>query len=99
MKRTARLYLLTVSVVGLGIFFILQLGSKLPAPAPAHSTQSTAQGTQQVTYTSDSSVPESVKSGFWQNASNPLSGLFLQLMVIISAFFLIGRLFTRCGHT
>ena len=99
MKRTAQLYLLIVSVVGLGILFILQVGSKLPAPAPALSTQSTAQHTQQITYASDSSVLGSVKSGLWQNASNPLSRLFLQLMVIISASFLIGRLFTRCGHT
>jgi len=98
MKRTAQLYLLGISMVGIGIFFILQLGSKLPPPVPALSTQSTAQGTQQVTYTSDSSVLGSVRSGLWQNASNPLSRLFLQLMVI-SAFFLIGRLFTRCGHT
>jgi len=98
MKRTAQLYLLIVSVVGLGILFILQVGSKLPAPAPALSTQSTAQHTQQITYASDSSVLGSVKSGLWQNASNPLSRLFLQLMVIISASFLIGRLFTRCGQ-
>src|SRR5436190_24387058 len=98
MKRTAQLYLLIVSVIGLGILFILQVGSKLPAPAPALSTQSTAQRTQQITYTSDSSVLGSVKSGFWQNASDPLSRLFLQLMVILSASFLIGRLFTRCGQ-
>ena len=71
MKRTAQLYLLIVSVVGLGILFILQVGSKLPAPAPALSTQSTAQHTQQITYASDSSVLGSVKSGLWQNASNP----------------------------
>ena len=99
MKRAARLYLLTVSVVGLGIFFILHLGSQLPPPASPLLTQSTAKVTQQVTYTSDSSLLGSVKSGLWQNASNPLSRLFLQLMVIITASFLIGRLFTRCGHT
>jgi len=32
MKRTAPLYLLIVSIVGLGIFFMLHAGSQLPAP-------------------------------------------------------------------
>ena len=33
MKRSAKLYLIIVSVVGLGIFFILHLGSELPPPS------------------------------------------------------------------
>ncbi len=98
MKRTAQLYLLIVSIVGLAIFFILHLGSQLPAPATVLSTQSPTQIAHQVADAGAASVFASVESSLRQNAGNPLSRLLLQLFVIITASFLIGRIFTRCGQ-
>jgi hypothetical protein len=94
MKRTAQLYLLIVSIVGCGIFFILHVGSQLPQPAspiPAHVVSS-------VTGTTDSSLFSSVKSSLSQNGTSPLSRLFLQLFVIITACCVVGWLFTCCGQ-
>jgi len=99
MKRTARLCLLIVSIVGLAIFFILHLGSQPPAPASVLSTQSPTQIAHHVADAGHASVFALVESSSRQNAGNPLSRLLLQLFVIITASFLIGRLFTRCGHT
>jgi Kef-type K+ transport system membrane component KefB len=94
MKRTAQVYLIIVSLVGCGIFFILNVGSHLPrSVAPASSQLAT-----QITAASDTSLFGSVKSNLAQNGTNPLSRLFLQLFVIISACCLIGWLFTRCGQ-
>jgi len=98
MKRTAQLYLLIVSIVGLAIFFILHLGRQLPAPASVLSTQSPTQIAHHVAGAGDSSVFASVESSLRQNAGNPLSRLLLQLFIIITASFLIGRIFTRCGQ-
>ncbi len=42
MKRTAQLYLVIVSIVGLGIFVILHLGNQLPPPVSRLSIESVA---------------------------------------------------------
>ncbi|PYJ76269.1 MAG: hypothetical protein DME69_13440, partial [Verrucomicrobia bacterium] len=81
MKRTAQLYLIIVSIVGLGIFFILHLGSHLPPPISSSSAEATAQATRHVTDASNSSFVASVESSLRQNGANPLSRLFLQLFV------------------
>ena len=101
MKRTARLYLLIVSVVGLGIFFILHLGSQLPTPASGSSTEPAAVATPNTPHPNGvGSWPffASVKSNFWQSATSPLSRLFLQLFIIISASGVVAWLFARCGQ-
>src|SRR6266496_1107696 len=98
MKRTARLYLLMVSIVGLGIFFILHVGSQLPPPVSRFSTEPVAVTTPHSTDVSDSSFSASVKSTLRQNATNPLSRLFLQLFIIIGASGVVGWIFTRCGQ-
>ena len=98
MKRTAQLYLIIVSIVGLGIFFILHLGSHLPPPIPSISAEAAAQATRHVTDASNSSFFASVESNLRQNATNPLSRLFLQLFIIIGASGVVGWIFTRCGQ-
>ena len=98
MKRTAQLYLIIVSIVGLGIFFILHLGSHLPPPISSSSAEATAQATRHVTDASNSSFVASVESSLRQNGANPLSRLFLQLFVIIGASGVVGWIFARCGQ-
>ncbi len=98
MKRTAQLYLIIVSIVGLGIFFILHLGSHLPPPISSISAEVAAQATRRVTDASNSSFFASVESSLRQNGANPLSRLFLQLFVIIGASGVVGWLFARCGQ-
>jgi len=98
MKRTAQLYLIIVSIVGLGIFFILHLGSHLPPPIPSISAEAAAQATPHVTDASNSSFFASVESSLRQNGANPLSRLFLQLFVIIGASGVVGWIFARCGQ-
>jgi len=98
MKRTAQLYLLIVSMAGLGIFFILHFGERLPAPASPLSTESVARTTPDVTAVGDSSFFASVESSLRQNGANPLSRLFLQLLIIVSASCAVGWMFTRFGQ-
>jgi len=99
MKRTARLYLIIVSVVGLGIFFILHAGNQLPSPVSRLLSESVPVATPNSTPASGSSFFAAVQSGLRQNATNPLSRLFLQLFVIIGASGVVAWLFTRCGQT
>ena len=98
MKRAAQLYLLIVSIVGLGIFFILHVGSQLPRPVSRLSTESAAVTTPHLTDVSDSSVFGSVKSGLWDNANDPLTRLFLQLFIVITVSYVIGWIFTHFGQ-
>ncbi len=98
MKRTAQLYLVIVSIVGFGIFFILHLGSHLPPPPSPIPTKSVAETSAYVTDVSDSSFFAAVKSSLGQNATSPLSRLFLQLFIIIGASGVVGWIFSRCGQ-
>ena len=99
MKRSAQLYLIIVSVVGLGIFFILHAGTQLPSPVSRLPNGSVAVATPNSTAVSGSSFFAAVQSGLRQNATNPLSRLFLQLFIIIGASGVVAWLFTRCGQT
>src|SRR5206468_9632400 len=98
MKRAARLYLLIVSVAVLCIFFIRHFGERLPAPASPLSTESVARSSLNVTAVGDSSFFASVESSLRQNGANPLSRLFLQLLIIVSASCAVGWTFTRFGQ-
>jgi Kef-type K+ transport system membrane component KefB len=98
MKRAAQLYLVIVSIVGLGIFVILHLGNRLPPPVSRLSIESVAATTPHLPHISGSSFFSSVESNLRQNATNPLSLLFLQLFIIIGASGVVGWLFTRCGQ-
>src|SRR5205085_9765928 len=98
MRRTAQLYLLIVSIVGLGIFFILHSGSQLPPPVSQLSTEAVAAASPVSTDVSHSSFFASVAFTLRQNATSPLSRLFLQLFIIITASGAVAWLFTHCGH-
>ena len=99
MRRTAQLYLLIVSIVGLGIFFVLHQGSQLPPPVSQLSTEPVAATAPHLTDVSGSSFFASVESTLRQNATNPLSRLFLQLLIVMGASGLVAWIFTRCGQT
>src|SRR6266480_755138 len=94
MKRTVQLYLIIVSIVGLGIFFILHVGSQLPEPVPSVATHIVSPPTGSTA----SSLLSSVKSNLSQNGTSPLSRLFLQLFVIIAVCGVVGWFFRRCGQ-
>ena len=97
MQRTAQVYLLIVSIAGLGIFFILQAGSHLPSPGSSVAVPfvNTAAAP---SVARSASLADSVRATLEQNAADPLSRLFLQLFVVISVSFVIAWIFTRCGQ-
>src|SRR5713101_1880935 len=98
MKRTAQLYFFVVSVMGLGIFFMLHLGSQLAPPVSPPSTNFVAHSTEHLADIGDSSFSASVEANLQENANDPLSRLFLQLFVVIAVCYVIGWIFTRCGQ-
>src|SRR2546423_13334983 len=93
MKRHAQLYLLIVTVVGCGIFYILHLGSHLPAPGSPNLRPTIEHVTG-----GDATLLGSLVSSLGQNSSDPLTRLFLQLFVVIVASYVVGWIFTRCGQ-
>ena len=102
MKRTALIYFLIVSMVGIGILGILHLGSRLPPPVSSIVAESQAQiiphPVTGATGTAGASLFASVRSSLQSSANNPLSRLFLQLLVIITASRVAGWMFARCGQ-
>lgn len=88
------MYLLIVTAASLSIFWLLHLGATLPPPGgvsvtPALSASAPAAGP---------SALEAMMTGLSKNAADPLSHLFLQLLIVIAASRLVGRLFTRFGQ-
>jgi Kef-type K+ transport system membrane component KefB len=88
MNRTSILYLSILTAVGLSIFGVLHLGAHLPAPAG---------GVEKAAVVTTASSP-SLLEGLRQNFDSPLSHLFLQLVVIIAATRVTGRLFVFLGQ-
>ncbi len=91
MKRAPILYFLILTLVCLPILGILRVGSTLPAPAGAPSTSAPAAANQ---------LPamQSMAEGLTANLHEPLSHMFLQLLVIIATSRAIGWVFTRVGQ-
>ena len=94
MNRTSLIYILILSVVGLSIAGILHLGAALPAPAGAVEKIATkvpeaAQNT---------SVIAAMGATISAHFHEPLSRLFLQLLIIIAASRIMGQIFTSCGQ-
>ncbi|MDB6003160.1 MAG: cation/H(+) antiporter [Prosthecobacter sp.] len=91
MKRTASFYIVTLTVVGIGIFALLHLGAALPSPQASaellHSSAAKAKA-----------VDTSMVAGLKENANDPLSRLFVQLLVIIAVSRLTGHVFVRFGQ-
>jgi Kef-type K+ transport system membrane component KefB len=95
MKRTAIFYILMLMVVGLAIAALLQLGSKLPGPMAPVVTPQVAKAAVALP---GAPVTEAMLGALIQNFNEPLSHLFLQLLVIIAASCLLGRAFACCGQ-
>lgn len=95
MKRSALFYLVTLSVLGAGILLVLHLGAALPAPQGAVAAKVAAP---HASGAAAGSAVAAVLSGLSANVNDPLSHLFVQLLVIIVASRLAGLLFVRCGQ-
>lgn len=94
MKRLSLLYILMLAVVGAAIVGVLQLGSSLPMPqGPLLAVQEKA-----TTIAGHESAFSGLMEGLRANLDHPLSHLFVQLLVIIAASRLMGKLFTRLGQ-
>lgn len=93
MKKHATFYFLLLVVAGLGIAALLHTGMKLPAPVgeinPAHVKAAPPEAT---------SLLGSMGHTLGVNFHHPLSHLFVQLLVIITASRLVGGLFTKFGQ-
>jgi len=95
MKRTASFYVIVLALVGIGICTVLHLGATLPAPqASAELLHSAAAKVKPAGV----SVQAGMLAGLKENLNEPLSHLFVQLLVIIAVSRLTGTLFARCGQ-
>jgi Kef-type K+ transport system membrane component KefB len=97
-KRAALFYFFVVCAVGLGVFFILRAGNRLPGPVLQPSTQLSSEITPHIIGASDYSLSDAVVSSLWDNANDPLSRLFLQLFIVIVISYLVGWIFSRLGQ-
>ena len=95
MRRNAVFYIVTLALVGIGIFTVLHLGATLPSPqATAELLHSSAPKVK----AAGDSTSASMMAGLKENLNEPLSHLFVQLLVIIAVSRLTGSLFARCGQ-
>src|SRR4029077_17188122 len=95
MKPTALYYVVLVTVFGLGIVAVLHFGRKLPVSVAVPEPGSPA------TSISASQREEPSGPGFsgcLRNLKDPVSRLFLQLLIIIVPARLVGRAFSLCGQ-
>ena len=95
MKRAALVYAIIIGMVGFGILGILHMGSQLPPPAPSMAGGLAAHA---VGAGTGISLVGSVQSSLLKSANDPLSRLFIQILVIIAASRGAGWIFTRCGQ-
>lgn len=93
MKRTAIYYLVILVTVGAAIMGVLHLGASLPSPGPAPAAMAATTPAVQ-----GHSVLQSALASLAQNGSEPLSHLFLQLLVIIACSRLAGMAFKWAGQ-
>lgn len=93
MKRTSVLYILLLSLAGLAIAGLLHLGSTLPGPA---GTTTVPVGLPAVA--ANGSAVTAMVAEVVKQFGDPLSRLFLQLLIIIAASRLAGRLFASVGQ-
>ncbi len=109
MKRVSYYYVLALGMIVLGIAGVLHLGASLPPPTPAAAAslaetppsgtlkQEPLAGSAPKPATA-SKVEASIWSGVAGNLKNPLSHLFLQLLLIIAASRVMAKIFTRMGQ-
>lgn len=101
MKKSLVIYSLVVIVFGLGIIAILEYGRTTKprfAPQDAAASSSVTETPAPTTSQTISPVETTLFSSLEDNLQEPLSRLFLQLILIILAARMIGVLFTRMGQ-
>lgn len=99
MKRTSILYIVIITFVIAPIFGVLKMGSALPMPAAtgvAPKTGAAVAATAQ--HGASSSALDAMAEAMKHHFNSPLGQLFLQLIVIIAASRLAGKLFSRLGQ-
>ncbi len=96
MKRAALYYFILLASVVLGIVGLLRLGASLPPPGPVPGAAVPAVAT--AAAASGGSALSGALASLSQNGNDPLSRLFIQLLVIIAASRLVGTAFARCGQ-
>lgn len=100
MRHALLIYIAVISVVGMGIFGILQLGNRVTAPASTQTAVATSgsHGPTAHPSTAADSVFQQVGASLKQSANDSLSRLFLQILVIVIAARSSGWLFHRFGQ-
>jgi Kef-type K+ transport system membrane component KefB len=91
MKRTTRLSSIILTALCLGIAAIVQVGNRLPGP-------DLAQAQPRVAMAAAPAPGGSIFSALQQNATEPLSRLLMQFLVIVAATRLTGGLFQKFGQ-
>src|SRR5437899_10766174 len=94
MKPTALYYLVLLTIFGLGILAVLHFGRNFPSPAAAAETVSAVGNAN----SAPAGEPSSGLSAMARNLKDPVSRLFLQLLIIIITARLVGRAFAFCGQ-
>jgi Kef-type K+ transport system membrane component KefB len=95
MRPKALYYLVLLTLFGLGIIAVLHFGRTLPSPAPTKETMNAAV---------NSSSPQAGEpsasgwSAMLRNLKDPVSRLFLQLLIIIITARLVGSAFSLFGQ-
>ena len=90
MKQISLFYIVTLVVVSAAIMGLLHLGSSLPMP------QDTTAGP--IAPNEHESALSGLMEGLRANFDHPLSHLFVQLLVIITASRVVGKIFIRLGQ-
>ncbi|RYD27927.1 MAG: cation/H(+) antiporter [Verrucomicrobiaceae bacterium] len=99
MKRASILYLIIITLVVIPIVALLHYGASLPAPkAMTHPPPPAAAVSAAVAAAPPASAVQAMFSGIKEHFESPLSHLFLQLVVIITASRIAGKIFTLCGQ-
>src|SRR6266702_679246 len=96
MKKGFFLYAGLVVIFGLGMFFTLERGRHMQAPAA--SAQIAGSGQRIESPPARTENPPSIWSSLEANLHEPLSRLFLQLIVILIATRVVGSLFVKLGQ-
>lgn len=98
MKRNIVFYVVTILLFGTGILFILHLGGKLQPPAAAPAAAPATAVHPGVGPVGSKAPAAGIAATFVENLQSPLSILLLQVIVIVVAARILGKLFLRIGQ-
>jgi len=98
MQSTVRIYLLIVAICAFGMLMILHSGNRLHRHGLSAKSDSAIEQSGSSPSAAKTSLVESIQDRLRQNAQDPLSRFFLQLVAIIVVSFSVGWIFTRCGQ-